>query len=158
MSEPENPFGIDPGRLDREIVNQPRASRAAGVAEADARHAHAQAKARLDVTDARLRLAIKAAPEKFGLTKPTVDDLAAAVELHPDHQAARTALDEAKYALDVASANTNAMLDRRKMIERLVELLALDYHAEKEPFVPVGSARDRAEARLRDSARRPDPE
>ena len=43
-----------------------------------------------------------------------------------------------------AKAETLAMIDRRKMVERYVELMALDYFAEKEPHVR-GQARQRLE-------------
>lgn len=134
MSEPQNPFTIDDRRLDRECLQQAQLSRAAGEREADARHAHAQAKAAFDVACARLQLAIRAAPVAYKLrAKPTKDEVDAAIILQPEYTEALLRVNEAKYALDLAAADVSAHIDRRKMIERRVELLAIDWHAEREP-------------------------
>lgn len=148
MDESESPFAIDPARLDRELLRQPQMSAAAGRREAQARHEHAQAKARLGVAEARLkaqearaRIAIRAAPTNYGLMeKPTVDDVLAAVAIHDWVQTAQAAVEaatvevaEALFAVEVAKADVTAYLDRRKSIEGMIELLQLDYWAEREP-------------------------
>ena len=130
----QNPFQIDNARLDDEWRRQPGLSREAGRREADAKHAHAQARARLAVTAARMSLAIRKAPEKFGLReRPNNDEVAAALEVSPEYQDAVREVDEAKLAEDYAKADTVAFVDRRKALENLVELLRLDYFAEQEP-------------------------
>lgn len=143
MSEPQNPFTIDDRRLDRECLDQAQRAREAGVREADARHAHAQAKAAFDVACARLQLAIRAAPVAYKLRdKPTKDEVDAAVILQPEYTTALLLVNETKYELDVATAETNAYVDRRKMIERRIELLSIEWHADKEPrTIPMSPAR-----------------
>jgi len=132
--DPKSPFDIDPRRLDLMWIRQPQLARAAGVREADARHAHAQAKARLDVTSAQLTLEIRKAPGTHDLRdKPTADEIAAAVTVDKRYQDALTALNRRKYELDVASADTTAFVDRRKALENLVELMKLEFHSEREP-------------------------
>lgn len=141
----DSPFDIDQNRLDREWISQPGKARAAGVREADARHVHAQAKAKLDVVASRLALTIRKTPGAYELRdKPTADEVEAAVTLQPGFQAALKELNEAKYALDVASADTTAYVDRRKALEGLVELLGMDYQSEREP---VARNRDKAPKR-----------
>lgn len=148
MDDPESPFEIDPARLDRELIRQPRLSAAAGRREAEARHAHAQAKVRLEVAEARLKeaearaaIAVRAAPATFGLRdKPTVDEVAAAACVHPMVVQARAVVEQrageaadALYEVEVAKAAVTAYLDRRKSIEGLISLMELDYWAEMEP-------------------------
>lgn len=153
MPELQNPFEIDPARLDFECLQQAKLSRAAGVREADVRHAHAQAKARLDVVAARLTLAVRKSPDAFGLgVKATVGEIEAVVITQPGYEKALAEMNQAKYELDIAGADTFAYIDRRKMIERLVDLLALDFHAEREPKPRTAEGRENiARARTKDS-------
>lgn len=135
----KSPFDIDARRLDKMWIEQPKLARAAGVREADARHAHAQAKARLDVIGAQLTLEIRKNPGAHDLRdKPTTDEIAAAVTVDKRYQDALTALNRRKYELDVATADTTAFVDRRKALERLVELTALEFHSEREPRAKDG--------------------
>ena len=156
MSEPVDPseYDIDPARLDRELLRQPGLTRRAGSPEADARHAYMQAKSRLDVVKARLTLAVRRQPSKFGLRdKPNEAEVDAAVMLEQDYQNAVRAVNEAKFALDVAAADSNAMLDRRKAIEGLVDLLSLEYWSEREPRAATAGGRDRMDDQRRRATR-----
>ncbi len=142
MAGPANPFDIDPRALDREWRDQPGRARAAGVREADARHAQAQAQAALKVTFARLLLTIRRNPGSFDLRdKATVDEVEAAVIVHPDHIAAQARLDAAEYAVNVAKADTTAYVDRRKALEAQVDLLGMDYQSEREPVARTEEGR-----------------
>ena len=156
MSEQQrqNPFVIDNDRLDQEWLRQPQLTREAGRREADARHEHAMAKARLDVVTARLSTEIRRTPGKFGLPdKPTVGQVEAAVTVQKDYADAVDAVNLAKRDMDYAAADTAAFLDRRKALERLVELLALDYWAEREPRAQSQKARELADDVRKRSAR-----
>lgn len=147
-------FKIDPNNLDVEWLRQAQLSRAAGRAEADARFAFTAAKSKLDVVEARLKFRVRADPEAFDLgLKPTVGEVAAAVILHPDYQAAEAAMNEAKRDLDYFSADVTAMVDRRKALERLVELIALDYYSEREPRPSSEKTRESVDAARRRAAR-----
>lgn len=104
--------------------------------EADARHAVDCAKSALAVLAAKIRFEVQDDPGRFGLDpgkRPTVDDLAAAVTTDPRHVAAVRALADLDRDHGHLRADTLAMVDRRKALERLVELVAMDYHAEQEP-------------------------
>lgn len=141
-----DPADIDPDHLDRELIGQPQLTRATGHREAEAKHAHDQAKARMAVLDARLSLAIRANPTKYGLReKPNKEEVEAAVLTQPAMEAAQKEVLETKYALDIASADTTWVLDRRKMLERLVDLLALDYYSEREPRPKSVRGREQAD-------------
>lgn len=148
----QNPFEIDQNDLDTEWRKQPQLSRAAGRREADARHAHAQAKANLSVVAARMALSIRRAPEKFNIReKPTVDEVNAALESTPEYQQAVADVDAAQLAWDYAKADTVAFVDRRKALENLVELMRLDYFSEQEPRALSGESARRMRDPRRDS-------
>ena len=142
-----DPFQIDPHKLHEELLRQLGLTRDAGKQEADARHVHDQAKARLAVVEARLSLAIRTNPGKFNLReKPTVDEIGAAVLLQPEHDKATRELSDARYGMDICSTASVAMVDRRKALECLVRLLELNYYSEREPTLsPAG--RERMERR-----------
>lgn len=156
MAEPENtdPFKIDEHHLDREWITQAQFARRAGRAEADARHEHAQAKTRLDMCAAGLLLDIRRNPEKYGIAgKPTEAMVDATVILQPEHIQLTSALHAAKRMLDYRTADTTACVDRRKALERLVELLSISYYAEAEPRAATPVAREKMDARRRRSIR-----
>jgi hypothetical protein len=145
--KPKNPFEINPNELDQELIHQASLTRRVGLEEADAKHAYNQAKSRLDVIEARLKLKVKQDPESYGLdtSKPTVQDIQAAVIATEEYQKAVAVMEQARFCLDIASVDTTAALDRRKMLERFVEILSLDYWAEREPRVRTEGARDMIE-------------
>jgi len=153
-NEPENPFEIDEGRLDWEWLRQARLSRAAGVREADAAHELAKAKARLGVVAAQVRADIRANPDEYDLpAKPTVDDLAAAVVMDSRHVEAQAVVNKAEHLVHLCKVDVAAMADRRRALERLVELLSIDYYAEPRAK-SAGSYRARENAG-KESARGP---
>lgn len=156
-SDDQDPFQIDPRDLGSEWIRQPRLMRAAGRREADARHDHAQAKARVGVVAARLRLKIRQDPGSYGLReKPTVDEIESCLELQKEYRNAVDEMNESKKDLDYAETDTVAFIDRRKALENLVELLGLEYRSEKEPSTRSASGREEAERRVRDAVRRRD--
>ena len=145
---------IDPQRLDDEWLRQAQLTRKAGRAEAEARHAYNQTKARLDVLAARLNLRIRDNPGKYGLpAKPNNDVIAAAVTVNEEHVQLQQELNLRKFELDLASTEVLTMLDRRKALERLVELLALDYYSEKTPRAQSAAGRETSEKNLKRAMR-----
>lgn len=132
--EPASPFEIDQGRLDHEWLRQARLTRRAGIREAEAELTVNRAKANLDVTEAEVRRAVRKHPEKYGVTpgsRGLTDAMVGeAVAVSREVRVAQSELDEAKYSHAVAKAETAAMSDRRRALERLVELLSIDYFAE----------------------------
>lgn len=141
---PPNPFLIDENNLHTELVELPGKTRDAGIREADARHAYNMAKARLDVTRARILLAVRKNPEAFDLrAKPNEAEVDATVDMHPDVKRDTDALYDAQRAKDYAEVDTTAMLATRKSVERLVELLQLNYYSEREPTATTRGGREK---------------
>lgn len=154
--EPDE-YAVDENDLMAEWRRQPGLTRRVGRAEADARHAHAQAEAALKVTAARLKFQIRKDPGRFGLgDKPTIPDIEAACLTHKDHVAAVELVNRTRYELAIREADVAAMLDRRKALERLVELLRIEYFAEAEPRPVSAGGRAELERRRRRAARTDD--
>lgn len=156
-TEDQGPFRINPHNLAGEWRKQPQLMRAAGRREADARHNHAQAKARLAVTAASLKLAMRKNPGKFDLRdKPNQDEIDCALELEKEYVRAVADVNRTKLELDYAEADTTAYVDRRKALENHVQLLSIEYYSEKEPKAHTPEARERADDLRRRSARESD--
>jgi hypothetical protein len=152
--KPYNPFVIDENDIGGEWLRQPKLMRKAGHTEADAQHEYNQAKSRVEVVRARLWLAIRKNPLAYELReKPTEEDVKAAVFAHDDYQQAVREMNDAKHYADLCSADTVAMIDRRKALERRVELLSLNYFSEKEPHAPTEEARDLIDSHRKHSIR-----
>lgn len=148
MKRDEFRWEIDPNDLVEECVLQAQMTRAAGIREADARHAHDQCKSRLDVVESETAHAIRTAPDRFGLAdKPTIPDIKSAVVRSKAVQDATRELHDARRALALAEADVRAHTDRRKMIERLVDLKQIEYYSDREPRV---ADRRRREIRVTD--------
>ena len=139
-----SPFQIDENNLHTELVRIPQLTRDAGVREADARHELDKAKARLEVTRARILLVVRKDPEEFDLRpKPNEAEVEAAVALHPDVKRATDEFNDARRNAGYAEADTSAFLAMRKSVERLVELLQLNYYSEREPHATTAAGRER---------------
>lgn len=149
---------IDETRLDEEWRRQAGLTLKWAESEADARHDHAQAKAELDLVEAQLRHGVRRNPGKYNLPdKPTESAIGAVVTMSGTYQAALEKVNSSKRDLDYISGMVSAMVDRRKALERLVELIALHYYAEQEPRTrsAAGSRqqRDRDEDQVRGKTR-----
>lgn len=147
-----NPFVIDLNNLHEEWQVQAKLSRDAGHREAEAKHEMRLAKARIAVLEARLNVVesqllihVRENPEEYGMEKarPPKEVLEAAVvvamcedkravDIYLQLTEAREELIRAEFAADVAEADRVAFVDRRKALENEVELLKLNYFAERE--------------------------
>lgn len=134
---------IDEGALDQECLKHPRRVLRWVLLEADAKQEVALAKAKLDLVRTRVRRAARLDPAAFQLKdKPTVDDLAEAVALAPEVQEATAALNAAEGHADQVRGVVSALHEKRRAIERLVELRQIDYYAEPRPKVPGGAMQE----------------
>lgn len=150
----EKPHDINPDALDWEWMRQGKLTRRACRDEADARHDHAQAKARLDLAEAQIKFEIRSNPTAYGLSeKPTVGDITAAMTIEPKYQAALAEVNESKRDLDYLSGDVTALVDKRKGLERMVELISIDYHTDREPRAHTPAAREVIEARTKEAVR-----
>ena len=150
----QNPLEIDGGDLWEEWRRQSKLTYEANKAKADAKHALAQAKSRMKVTAAKLKLQIRSAPEKFGLDKITEDGVKSALEVHEDYLKVEQEVLQAEYAEDIYSAKVLAFVDRRKALENLVQLLSIEYHGEREPRPLSRAAAETLQDRERKAVRR----
>jgi hypothetical protein len=126
---------IDEDDLGTEWAAQPGLMYRWSVKEADARHRHAQLKARLDLTAAELGLAMRLTPADYNLPpKPSNDLVKEAVIANEDFQRWLKKLNEAKHELDVFAAAVFAVEHKKKALEKMVELHSTNYYSE--PRVP----------------------
>lgn len=143
---------IDLDRLDEEWVRQPGLYYRYATRLADAQRKHAEAKAALEVAEAELSLQVRKAPEAFlGDVKPTEASVNAAVLLQPKYQKAKTAMIEAKHAVDVLEAAVWALDHKKKGLESAVQLQLANYRSA--PRATNGEQRQAVE-QMKDDARR----
>jgi hypothetical protein len=129
-------LALDEASLDQECLRHPRRMLRWVLLEADAKQEVSLAKARLDLAEARVKRAARLDPARFGLKdKPTVGDLAEAVTLSPEYQEAQTELQAAEHHADQVKGVVTALTEKRRAIERLVELKQIDYYSEPRPKV-----------------------
>lgn len=144
-------FQVDETALQEEWVKQPRRYFRYARKLADAQLDQAEAKNRLNVTEAEAELEIRSDPARFGFKdKPTEAGVKARLVLHKKVQAAEKEVLEATHRVRVAEAAKEAMDHKKKALENLVTLWTQNYFsAPKDP----GGAMDEAEKR---ATRRPD--
>ena len=120
---------IDPTQLDVECVRQ--ASRTHYWAEAaiDASFEEEQAKFQYDLIGAKLDIAIRNDPEKFGMNKVTEAGVKAAIQLHPDLQASYNTWMAARKLTKRLNAAVKAMDDKKRMLQGLITLHGQQYFA-----------------------------
>lgn len=151
---PRDPFAIDEDDLWGEWLRQARLTRTAGVRVADAEHHVSQIRAAHAVAVAEAVRRVRRSPDSYGLKgKPAEDAVKSAAVLDSDVLAALNDVHNAEHALAICKAESVAMSDRRRALERLVELIAIDYHAEPRARGPA--ARAAVENGNRASARGP---
>lgn len=148
-------LAIDEGALDRECLAHPRRLLRWVLLEADARQEVALTKARVDLAEARVRRAVRLDPASFGLKeKYTVGDIAEVVTLSKEYNEALTEFTAAEHHADQVRGVVSALHEKRRAIERLVELKQIDYYAEPRPKVgPAGS--DAMKEAVKKTARQP---
>ena len=124
---------IDERDLLKEVRRQPGLTLEAGMMEADAQYELAQAKLAFEVTEAKVQLEVRRAPAAFGLDDPKEASFKAAIMLDKRVQEAQKRVDEAKHYLGLVQAYVTGQTDRRRMIERHVDLMQIEYYSDREP-------------------------
>ncbi len=144
-------FNLDENLLDKEWINQVAHFFKYARKLARARKGHEEAKADLAVTEAELARDIRASPEAFQLPpKPPANDVVEkTILLRVEHTRARDAVIIAKHRVDVLQAYVDALDHRKKALENLVHLRAMNYFSE--PVAPK-VARDQTERAERQAA------
>jgi hypothetical protein len=140
-------FDLDRHRLDEEWLLQPRLRREWGEKLAEARKEHDRAKANLNVVEAEIELSIRKNPSHFDLEKVTEGAVKATVLVQPEYQKAVEASLVAKHNVDVIQAYLDAIDDRKRTLENLVQLWLADYYAEPRVSGEAGKKMFDVEAR-----------
>ncbi len=125
---------IDLNRLEEECANQPKLFFKWASQLSDARQLVDEAKNEMEVTKADLNLAIRANPSKFGIEKSTEKSIDAAVLSHSQYEGAFNKHLQAKHKLDIVQAMVTAFDQRKRMLEKEVDLHGQKYFAK--PYVP----------------------
>jgi len=121
---------IDRYRLDEEWMGQPGFYHEFAEKLADARQALDEAKNQQEVVRAETLLAMAKEPKKFGLLKTTDETLKNAVTANKRYQEAVAIVIQAKHVVAIFEAAVSALDQRKKALEKLVDLHVTDYHSQ----------------------------
>jgi hypothetical protein len=120
---------LDITKLDKHWLEQPMMFMRYAEAAALARSERDNAKEALEVTRAKVARKIRDNPEKFGMAKVTEASVNEAILLDPEVLKAGSAFNEARYNTDLLGAAVEAMDQRRRALEGLVQLHGQQYFA-----------------------------
>jgi len=146
--EGEDILAVDQYRLDSEWVRQSRIYNYYAERAADAKREADEAKSKLALIEAKLRLAIVSSPDEYGLAKTTEKVVDAAIVVQPECIDAARDMRDARYNADCIASLLTALDHKKKALENLVSLQARDYFSEPKAR---GEARDVAESAKRDT-------
>jgi len=121
---------IDPMKLDEECLYQVSLRCQIGQDVAQHQLALDEARSTRDVIVAELDRSIRADPEEYGVKKPTETSISNAIKETEEYQQTDREVNESKYQLAMAKAVEEAVIDRKRSLTLLVELLQLDYFSE----------------------------
>jgi hypothetical protein len=129
--DPKADIGINPDNILEEAVRHPRVAFHYSERLADLAKELRDAQSNLDVVKSELILDMRRNPTKFDLgDKPTDKSVEAASLSHPDYD--KALLQVSQLERDVATAKNfvSALVDKRRSLELVVELMKINYHAE----------------------------
>lgn len=145
---------IDEHDLQKECLRQARLALRWLLLEADAKLETNRAKAKLELTEARLRRVVRATPEGFKLKdKPTEAMIGEVVTTMDEYQAAVEEYNQTRAAQDQLAGIVACLTDRRRMIEGLIELKQIEYYGDPRPRTAAG--REAMTEAAKTAARRP---
>lgn len=135
---------VDADCLDREWLDHPGRYMEVVQNAVDARAEMDAAKDAMEVVAARLDAAIRAEPEKFGLSKVSESAVANAVLLQDEYQTARARYATARRTHALVDGAVSAFEHRKKALENLTQLTLQGYRAAP---VVAGVTREQVMAR-----------
>lgn len=121
---------IDENELDAEWLGQPKLRFSYSLKLAEAQHAFDEAKANLKLVEAEVEMDARESPEDYNLTKVTDASVKAAVLTSDRYKKAQKGLNDAQYRVNILWAAVNSIDDRRKALEKLVDLWQGSYFGE----------------------------
>lgn len=135
-------MAIDPHCLEEEWMAQPALYFKYSQLLEQAQREKDTAKEALDVTKARLDLAIREDPDAYGLSKVTESTVASAILVSKEYRTALTESNEAYYRYTLLSNAIRALEHKKKALENMVSLWLGSYFAgPKEPKQIAGGKR-----------------
>jgi hypothetical protein len=153
----EDDIDIDETAIDVEWLDQAKLMREYCRIEAEAGRTMDLAKENVDFVWATIERVIRATPAQYGVTPGsrgiTEDSIKAAIQIHPQYQAAVRAHIDAKYEYGVAKGTVRAFDHRKSSLERLVQLHGQSYFSG--PSVPrnLREERERRDAAVQRKVR-----
>ncbi len=120
---------IDPDRLDRNWLDQPKLYFQYAAELADARKTLDQTKAEVDICRAEIDLAIRSDPEKYGISKITETAVATTILLQDSYKRGQNRILEAKHEVDILSAVVAALDHRKSALQNMVQLHLANYYS-----------------------------
>ncbi len=121
---------IDEHRLDKEWVEQPERYHVVAREQADAQSKVDLAKSRVEFVKGKLYKEIAAQPQDFGLAKATEASVNAAIATHPEYVKAVEEAHEAKHRAHILTTVVTAFDQRKRALEKLVDLKLADYFSQ----------------------------
>jgi len=118
---------IDEEDLVKECLHHPSNVSDVAIALADAVRDRDSKKMELEVLEAELDLEIRKNPDKFNLPKVTESTVRSALVSQGVYQGVKEELLEANHTVDVLKGLSQALMDKRKSLENLVQLHGMDY-------------------------------
>ena len=125
----EEDVRIDPDSLDVEWIKQPELMLRYTRHSAEMKKELDGTKEKLDVGRARIELAIRNDPHRFGLEKTTEGSISSMILQQKEYQALTNDFSSAKYEYEMSVAAVRAIDQRKSALENLVRLLMSSYFA-----------------------------
>ena len=129
MTKHEFDVSIDKFRLDEEWVNQPEFYHRYALKLSESKTDADEAKNMLEVVRAELHQKISKNPEKYDIPKVTVDAVNNAIVLQSAYRDAQDEVVSTRNDVLVLEAAVNALDQRKRALEKLVDLHLADYFA-----------------------------
>ena len=134
MKRDELRLEIDENRLDDECIGQPRLYYEWASRLADAKRDLEEAKAEAEVVKAETAKAIRSDPSQFDLAKVTENSVEETVVVQDEYGDSLKAVRDARHKADVLQGAVVSLDQRKRMLEKLIELWMAGYFAS--PKVP----------------------
>jgi len=129
LLEPDLVFDIDKNCLDEEWINQPKRFFNMSLQLEDARDELRTAETELKLIEAEVGLDIREKPEKYDLTKLTENLINSKITNSAQYQDAQTDIANLRYKVGVLQAAVTSLDQRKRALEKLVDLHGQKYFA-----------------------------
>lgn len=126
---PKEALALDENQLDQEWIAQPKLYYDYAALVASVTRELDELKNALEVTKAEIAQKIRSNPDAYGISKFSESALEKVVPLQQEVIGKQQELVECREKLDLAKAVVSALDHKKKALEKLVELIAMNYYA-----------------------------